>query len=354
MEEPEKGLSTSGTSELAGDEKVGGETLEGSVECEGQVQVQVEELVGEGGVCNGKAVTVEVKGSDVCTYGVCNNDSGAEANAEVGRSNLVDGGEDLGKDVKSAGVSSGAEVRFEDSRVVESDETKRENAAVELDGAVLEREVRDQVVVDRVQKEVGTGVSDSPGNIEVLVKKDLGVDCIKATDAEVLTNADNALGCSLTGSSVGGENVECRRDEKENQKDGNAIDHGTPNDGNDVTLETLDEQKSTDNLQSEKMMDKEACISDKVEVDEKLSSNGEQPIGKDQGNDNSNKMGNVSVEIKGKTSGDLIATYFPAQLVVENEIVAVNEMLFKFQIMMLAIPFCWCRYISIFREQEKC
>jgi hypothetical protein len=91
MEEPEKVLSSYGTSE----------TLDGSVG--GQVKV-----VGEDGVCNGQD--------------------------EVGFGDSVKGGENLSEDVKSVGIGDGTEVQFEDSRV-------------ELGSVVSEREVRDEAVV---------------------------------------------------------------------------------------------------------------------------------------------------------------------------------------------------------------
>jgi hypothetical protein len=91
MEEPEKVLSSYGTSE----------TLDGSVG--GQVKV-----VGEDGVCNGQD--------------------------EVGFDDSVKGGENLSEDVKSVGIGDETEVQFEDSRV-------------ELGSVISEREVRDEAVV---------------------------------------------------------------------------------------------------------------------------------------------------------------------------------------------------------------
>lgn len=63
MEEQEKGLCGTSESAVNHEGKVGGETLERSVDYRGEVQMEgsfSEELVGEGGDCNGKDVMVEV------------------------------------------------------------------------------------------------------------------------------------------------------------------------------------------------------------------------------------------------------------------------------------------------------
>ena len=63
MEEQEKGLCGTSESAVNHEGKVGGETLERSVDYRGQVQMEgsfSEELVGEGWDCNGKDVMVEV------------------------------------------------------------------------------------------------------------------------------------------------------------------------------------------------------------------------------------------------------------------------------------------------------
>ncbi|GAU31380.1 hypothetical protein TSUD_19250 [Trifolium subterraneum] len=204
MEEPEKGLSNCGISE----------TLDVSVG--GQVKV-----VEESGVCNGQDEVV------------CGGDS-------------VKGGENLSEDVKSVEVGDGTEVQFEDSRVVGYEEGGSENAVVELGSVASESEVRDEAVV----------VETTPGDF---IMEDAAGDL----DREVTnTSCDNILGCSVTGSSVGGENVQCESEGKEKQEDGNVIGHGIPEDGNDVIV-------TFPRFHAE------------VEIEEKLNSNGEQPIGND-------------------------------------------------------------------------
>ncbi|CAJ2673489.1 unnamed protein product [Trifolium pratense] len=205
MEEPEKGLSNCETSE----------TLDGSVR--GQVNV-----VGEDGVCNGQD--------------------------EVGcGGDFVKGGEDLSEDVKSVGVGDGTEVQFEDeSQVVGYEEGGSENAVVELGSVVLEQEVRDEAVVGG-----GTG-NESYTVVETTGGDFTMEDAAGDVDHEMTDiSGENALGCSITGSSVGGENVQ------EKQKDGNVIGHGTPEDGNDVIV------------QSNKILDKgeQPIWNDKVDID---------------------------------------------------------------------------------------
>ncbi|XP_061363095.1 PWWP domain-containing protein 3-like [Gastrolobium bilobum] len=319
MEEPEKGLSTRGTSEstVTHDEKAGVETLEGSLVCGGQVQIEGSfsgELVGDGGACNGKDVMVEVLGTDVYIDGVCTRESGAELNEQVGCGGSVEGGEDLGEDVKSVGAGCGSEARFEDSKAVESEDARSKNATEERDQAMVGSDQfdvaslqEDSLLDNRAQKEVETGVSDSfsvgntmSGKTEAPIEADVGAECKNALDAGVLdhTVTSTIYDSSLTVGSVGGENVQSRWAEKDDQKERNLIDIGVPGDGNDVTLKTLDEQKNIANWQNDKLLEKEACNCDKVEFEEKLNSVGEQPIGIDKVDGNSN---NILEEVVGGT-----------------------------------------------------
>ena len=229
MKEPEKkGLLTCGTSEsiVTHDEKVGGETLEGSVDSGGRVQMEgsfSEELVGEDGACNGKDVMVEVLGSDVYIDGVCTRGTGAELNDEVSCGGSVEGVGDSDKDVKSAGVSNGTQARLEGAQGMGSHEAGSDNAASELDGAVLGRGERGQAV-ERINA-LDSGI---PG------QKVANTRCDNA----------NALGCSLTVSSVEGKNVQSVCAGKDEQQERNLTDHGATDDGNDVTLKTWDEQNN--------------------------------------------------------------------------------------------------------------
>ncbi|KAK7393103.1 hypothetical protein VNO78_21557 [Psophocarpus tetragonolobus] len=298
MEEQEKGLCGMSESTVTHEGKVGGETLEVSLGCGDEVQMEgsySEELAG---ACNGKDVMVEVLGSDVYIDGVCTHENGAELSGEVGDGGSVEGGEGLGQDVRSGGVGGGV------SQAVEPEEGMSENVAMELDSVVLGREDRDEAVVggevgtaplleesvldNRAQQEVGTGVS----NIDDTVAMDVGVECTNASDAGALNHnkvidskCDNALGCPLTGSSVGGGNVQSGCAEKDN---------GVTGGGNDVIL---DEEKIA-KLESDKILEKEACISDKVESKEKLNSDIEQPMEIDRVDNDSN---NVPKEVVGGT-----------------------------------------------------
>lgn len=113
-------------------------------------------------------------------------------------------------------------------------------------------------------------VDTTSSYIEVPIMANVGAD--GALDHEVSnTRCDNAFRCSLTGSSVGGGN-----------------DCGALEDGNDVTLETLDEQQNIANSHGHKIMEKEAHIYDKVEFDDELNSVGVQQIGNNEVDDNSN------------------------------------------------------------------
>lgn len=244
MEEPERGLLSCGTSEttVAHDEIVGGETLDGSLEC------------------NGKDVIVEGMGSDVYIDGVYVCSSGDEVHDKVGCGDEVKGGEDLSEDVKSVGT----ETQVEDSKAVEYEEARSENVVVELDSVVSEGEVRDQTVVGSDSCAV---VETTPDSIDVVTLEDAA----RAPDPKVA-------------------NTSC-----ENQKDRNVIDRGTPGDCNDVTLETLDQHKNmANNLQSDnKILDKGEGVRDSDEIKENLSSNGEQPNGNSKVEDNSDNVQEV-------------------------------------------------------------
>ncbi|KAG5062544.1 hypothetical protein JHK85_003727 [Glycine max] len=218
MEEQEKGLCGASETTVTHEEKVRIETLEGSVDCGGEVLMEgsfTEDLVGEGGTCNGKDVMVEVLGSDVYIDGVCTHENGAELSGEVGGGGSVECGEDLGKDFRSGGVGCG------DSHGVESEEGRSENVAMKLDSVVLGREDRDEAVVgsgevgaasfqgeslldNRAQKEVWIEVS----NVEDLMVADVGVECTNAPDVETTDHkVNNAVGFPL-----GGENVQVSSD----------------------------------------------------------------------------------------------------------------------------------------------
>ncbi|KAK8468151.1 hypothetical protein PHAVU_007G240300 [Phaseolus vulgaris] len=304
MEEQEKGLCGTSESAVNHEGKVGDETLEGSVDYGGEVQTEgsfSDELIGEGGDCNGKDVMVEVLGSDLYIDGVCTHGSVAELSGEVGGGRSVEG---LGEDVWSGAAGGG------DPQGVESEEGRSENVAVEdggtvmnvameLDNVVMGREDRDEAIVgsevdaaslqeeavfdNRAQKEVGTAVS----NIEDPIVAGTGVECTNALDAGAsdhkVTNSryDDGLGCQLTGSSVEGENVQSECAEK---------DSGATRDGDDVTL---DEEKNIANLHSDKILEKE-CIGDKVESEEKLNSDVEQPM-------EINRVDEDSKEVVGET-----------------------------------------------------
>ncbi|XP_027938170.1 uncharacterized protein LOC114192595 isoform X2 [Vigna unguiculata] len=307
MEEQEKGLCGTSESAVNHEGKVGGETLEGSVDYRGEVQMEgsfSEELVGEGGDCNGKDVMVEVLGSDLYIDGVCTQGNGAELSGELGGGRSVEG---FGEDVWSGEVGGG------DSQGVESEEGRRENVAVEggtamnvpmeLDNVVLGKEDRDEAVVgsevdaaslqeeaildNRAQKEVGTAIS----NIEDPIIADIGVECTNALDGGAsdhkVTNSrcEDGLVCQLTGSSVEGENVQSECAEKDN---------GATRDGDDVTL---DEEKNNANMHSDKILEKE-CINDKVEFEEKINSDVEQPLEINRVDEDSN---NVLEEVVGGT-----------------------------------------------------
>jgi len=304
MEEQEKGLCGTSESAVNHEGKVGDETLEGSVDYGGAVQTEgsfSDELIGEGGDCNGKDVMVEVLGSDLYIDGVCTHGSVAELSGEVGGGRSVEG---LGEDVWSGAAGGG------DSQGVESEEGRSENVAVEdggtvmnvameLDNVVMGREDRDEAIVgsevdaaslqeeavfdNRAQKEVGTAVS----SIEDPIVAGTGVECTNALDAGAsdhkVTNSryDDGLGCQLTGSSVEGENVQSECAEKNS---------GATRDGDDVTL---DEEKNIANLHSDKILEKE-CIGDKVESEEKLNSDVEQPM-------EINRVDEDSKEVVGET-----------------------------------------------------
>ncbi|KAL5067065.1 hypothetical protein RYX36_017952 [Vicia faba] len=96
---------------------------------------------------------------------------------------------------------------------------------------------------------------------------------------------------------VGGENVQCKSEEKEYQKDTNLIDHGTPEHGG------------------------LAC--DKVGIEGKLSSNGEQPIG----NDNVQEVvcGTEALNSDEKKSFILKKCNANEQIVGENDVGSVSD-----------------------------
>ncbi|CAL5206795.1 unnamed protein product [Lathyrus oleraceus] len=266
-EDPEKGMSTCGDSEttLSHDEIVGGETLDGSVNHGDQVQS-----------CNRQ------------------------------------GGEDL----KSVEVGDGTEARLEDSRVVESEEGRSENAAVELGSLVSEREGSSETVVGGDSCTVVNTTSS-----DVTMK-----DATGAADHKVKsTSCDIGSGCSFRSNS---------------QEDRNLIDHGTREDGNDLNLETLDEQKnigSNLHLKSDdKVVDQGGLVCDKVEIEGKLSSNGEQPIGNDEVDDNANNVPEVVCGTKAeidktllnsdeKQSSILKKCNTKKQIVAENNVGSVSD-----------------------------
>ncbi|XP_019435573.1 PREDICTED: uncharacterized protein LOC109342051 isoform X2 [Lupinus angustifolius] len=326
MEEPEN-------NELHTVAHVGDETIPESIDHEGQVQIKgtfSEEVDGD---CNGKDVMVEVLGSDLYIDGVCTSGSGAELNEELSCVGTIEGDDDLDKVMKPSGV--GSEAQFEGLEAVGSEKDRSDNAGVELDGVSLERAESGQAVVsgfefdvasmnteplldDRARREGNT----TSGEIEVPTAEDDSVEHVNALDAEVLdcniantecdtveferVNAldagildhkvadirrDNALESSVTVSSVGRENVQSRLTVNDNQEDMNLADYGgAAEDGNNVSLETLDEQKSIATLNSDKTSKSEECICDKVEFEEKLNSIGEQPMEIDKVVDNSNNM----------------------------------------------------------------
>ncbi|CAJ1967842.1 unnamed protein product [Sphenostylis stenocarpa] len=303
VEEQEKGLCGTSESAMNHEEKVGAQTLEGSVDYGGEVQMEgsfSEALVGEGVDCNGKDVMVEVLGSDVYIDGVCTHGNGAELRGDVGGGGSVEG---FREDVWSGTLGG------EDSQGAESEEGRSENVAVEeegrsvmnmameLDNTVLGREGRNEAVVgrevdaaslqegavfdNRTQKEVGAVVS----NIEDPIVVNIGVECANALDAgasdhEVINSrCDDALRGQLTGSSVEGENVQSGCAEQDNE---------VTRDGDDVTL---DKEKNIANLQSDKILEKEEeYISNKVESEEKLNSDVEQPMEISRVDDDSNNV----------------------------------------------------------------
>lgn len=243
MEDPEKGLSPGGTSETT---MVNG----------GQVQS-----------CNGQGVTV---------------------------------------DLKSVEVSGGTEAGVEDSRVVESEEGRSENAAVELGSLVSEREAGGQTVVDG---DSCTVVNTTSGDFTTK-------DAAGAADHKVTSTNSNS------------------------QEDRNSIDHGTRKDGNDLTLETLDDQKNISSglhLKSDdKILDQGGLACDKVEIKGKLNSNGERPIGNDKVDDNSDNVQEVVCGTKseiGKTllnsdekqSAVLVKCNAKEQKIAENNVGCVSD-----------------------------
>ncbi|CAL0303118.1 unnamed protein product [Lupinus luteus] len=340
MEEPEM-------NELHTVANVGDETILESMDREGQVQIKgtfSEEVDGD---CNGKDVMVEVLGSDLYIDGVCTSRSGAELSEELGCGGTIEGDDDLDKVMTPAGVGSEAEAQFLGSQAVGSKEGRSDNVGAELDGVSLEREESGRAVVgsfefdvasmnveplldNRTRKEGNT----TSGEIEVPTAEDVRVEHVNALDAEVLDHnmantecdtvefermdaleagildhkvenirCDNPLESSVTVSSVGKENVQSRLTVNDNQEDGNLADYGgAAKDGNNVSLETLDEQKSIARLNSDTTSKSEEFIGDKVEFEEKLNSVEEQTMEIDKVVDNSNNMleevvGGAEVEV---------------------------------------------------------
>ncbi|KAE9617544.1 putative non-specific serine/threonine protein kinase [Lupinus albus] len=303
MEEPEN-------KELHTVAHVGDETIHESMEYEGQVQIKgtfSEEVDGD---CNGRDVMVEVLGSDLYIDGVCTSGSGAELNDELGCGGTIEGDDALDKVMKPAGVGNEVEAQFEGSQAVGSEEVRSDNAGVELDGVALEREEsgqedvrssefdvasmnREPLFDSRARKEGNT----TSGEIEVPTAEDVIVEHVNESDAEVLdhnianTECDtvefermNALDTGILDHKVA--NIRC-----DNALESSVIvSSAGREDGNNVSLEILDEQKSIASLNSDNKSKSEECICDKVEFEKKLNSAEEQPMEIDKVVDNSNNM----------------------------------------------------------------
>lgn len=304
-------------------ENVAGETLEESLDCASQSQI--EGLVGEdAGGCSGKDVMVEVLGSDVYIDGVCTRKNEAEFNDEE----ACGGSTEMDKDVKPSsgniGANNVAEARFGDSQVVQSSEAKSESFTGQPEGAVVDREealmgtlkdhnakrpeaavrtdeidaanvLRAPVLDNGAEKEVEIGVSNistavnsAPEEAEVHTVDNVGLEHINAQEAgvrdEKLTNtSSNALGGLMEVSSLEVENVHSQSVEKDNQQQRNWTDHGTTEGVNDVTFKSLDEQKKIANGEGDQLLEK-ACIHHEDEsvktnaTDKKLNSVEEQPM----------------------------------------------------------------------------